>query len=62
MTVNDSIAFSLSSAQWALEAYLKDFKPEEWLHRICTTGNCAAWLVGHLILTERRALQRLGDR
>lgn len=60
MTVNDSIAFSLSTSQYMLDAYLKDLKPEEWLHRICATGNCAAWLMGHLILTERRALQRLG--
>ncbi len=60
MNVNDSIAFSLSSSQWALEGLLKDFQPKDWLHRVCETGNCPAWIVGHLVMSERRALQRLG--
>jgi hypothetical protein len=59
-TPNDVIAHSLRISQILLNRYCEDLKPEEYLHRPCPGGNCAAWLIGHLILTERRGLERLG--
>ena len=57
---NDIIVHSLNTARALLNRYCEDLKPEEYLHRPCSGGNCAAWLLGHLILTERSALGRAG--
>jgi len=59
-TLNDAIVQSLTVSQKLLNRYCDDLKPEEWLHRPCAGGNAAAWIVGHLILTERSALGRVG--
>ena len=60
MTVNDSIVYLLTTSKGMLLSFTKDFSPADWLHRPCPKANCAAWLIGHLTLTERRALQRVG--
>lgn len=57
---NDTIAYALTASQTLLKRYLEDLKPEEYTHRPAPKANCAAWLVGHLILTERQALKRMG--
>ena len=54
------IAFSLSSSQQVIDFFLADLKPEEYLHRPAPKANCAAWIVGHLTLAERRWLRELG--
>ncbi|HEY7118033.1 MAG TPA: DinB family protein [Tepidisphaeraceae bacterium] len=59
-TPNDVLVHSLTASQAMLNRYCQDLKPEEYLHRPCAGGNCTAWLIGHLILTDRRALGRLG--
>lgn len=60
MTSNDVIANSLTVGGMMLDRYTADLTPAEYLHRPCGDANCAAWLVGHLILTERNGLKRLG--
>ena len=59
-TVNDSIIYGLKSAKGMLDALTADLKGSEWDHRAVSGSNCAAWLVGHLILAERRALGMAG--
>lgn len=60
MTSNDVIVNSLTVSAMLLERYTADLTPAEYLHRPCGDANCAAWLIGHLILTERNGLKRLG--
>jgi hypothetical protein len=60
MTSNDVIVNSLTVSGLMLERYTADLKPPEYLHRPCGAANCAAWLIGHLVLTERNGLKRLG--
>jgi hypothetical protein len=59
-TPNDLIAQNLKTAGALLNRYCEDFKPEEFLHRPCGGANCTAWIVGHLVMTERNALGRIG--
>jgi DinB superfamily len=57
---SDSIAFALTAAKALMGRYCADLTPSDYLHRIVPKANCAAWLLGHLILTERRALGAMG--
>jgi hypothetical protein len=59
-TANDVIVKALATSQALLHRYTADLKPDEFLHRTTATANCAAWTIGHLILTDRRALERVG--
>ena len=59
-SVNDMLAFGLSNSQVVLKRYVADLSPQEYLHRLAPNANCAAWTVGHLAMTDRRALQLLG--
>jgi hypothetical protein len=59
-TANDVIAHSLTLSGAMLHRYVDDLSPQEMLHRPTPEANCTAWLIGHLILTERGALGRLG--
>ena len=58
--LNDAVANALLVSQRLLNRYCQDLQPAEWLHRPCAGGNTAAWIVGHLVLTERLALGRVG--
>jgi hypothetical protein len=59
-TINDYLVHSLSTSQNLLQRYVADLTPQEYLHRPTSKANCAAWLLGHLILSERRALGVMG--
>lgn len=59
-TSNDLIAHTLKVTGALLGRYCEDLKPDDYLHRPCGGANCAAWIVGHLVMTERSALGRLG--
>jgi len=59
-TTTDAIIYSLQSAKNMLDALTADLKGCEWDHRAAVGSNCAAWLVGHLILVDRRALGLAG--
>ncbi len=52
------IVHSLRTSQRMLTRFAEDLKGDEYMHRTCSTANCAAWILGHLILTDRRLLGR----
>lgn len=57
---NDLIVHSLALSQALLNRYTEDLTPEEYLHHPAPKANCAAWILGHLILSDRKALQIAG--
>src|SRR4051812_34347503 len=56
LTAADIIVHSLTASQAMLMRYTEDLKPEEYLHRTAPGANCAAWLLGHLVLSDRSVL------
>jgi hypothetical protein len=60
MTTNQTIIYALTSAKNMLDALTADLKAGEWDHRAVPGSNCTAWLVGHLIMADRRALNYAG--
>jgi hypothetical protein len=59
-TIQDAIIYSIKSAQMTVDAMTADLKRAEWEHRAVPGSNCPAWLIGHLILVDRRALEWAG--
>jgi hypothetical protein len=59
-TPQDVIASSLAMSQTLMRRYVADLTPAEYLHRPAPKANCTAWLLGHLVLSERRALAAFG--
>ena len=57
---NDAIVHGLSVSLNLLKRYTQDFSPQDYLHRASPKANCTAWIIGHLILTERSALGAMG--
>jgi hypothetical protein len=58
-TPNEAIAYSLVASQRLLLWYVEDLTPQEFLHRPHQKVNCAAWLLGHLTLTDRQTLRKV---
>ena len=56
----DVVVHSLSGSQKLLNRYCEDLTPAEYLHRPCGGSNCVAWILGHLVISERSALGRVG--
>jgi hypothetical protein len=61
-SANDMIAHSLTITKFMLKRFTEDLKADEYLHRPTEKANCTAWLVGHLALSDRTLLERLGAR
>src|SRR2546423_7991876 len=59
-TPNDAIAFVLEKSKASLHRFTADLSPSEFLHRPTEKANCTAWLIGHLALSDRNCLKRLG--
>jgi len=59
-TPNDVIVHTLSTALMVLGRFCDDLKADEMHHRTTPKANCAAWTIGHLILSERSALKAFG--
>jgi hypothetical protein len=59
-SLGDILVHSLSVSKMLLGRYVGDLTAAEMLHRIVPQANCAAWIVGHLIVSERGALRDLG--
>jgi len=59
-TANDILANTLAASKAMLNRLCNDLTPADYLHRPCPAANCAAWIVGHLVLTERMSLTRVG--
>ena len=60
-TINDAIAQGLTQSGMLLNRYTADLTPQEYLHRPTAKANCVAWTIGHLILSDRGVLKRLGQ-
>ncbi len=60
LTASSAIARGLRANQVLAHRYLDDLKPAEFDHQPFPGVNSAAWVLGHLVLTERRALGALG--
>jgi len=58
--LNDAIVHSLVTSQRLLNRFCEDLKPDEYLHRPCSGGNATAWILGHIIMTDRSVLKRAG--
>lgn len=60
MTTLENIVYQLETSKRMLHTFADDLTPEERLHRICPESNCPAWIIGHLVLSDRFLLNRLG--
>ena len=58
-TTNDLLVHSLTTARLMARRFTEDLQPSEYLHRPAPKANCAAWLLGHLTLSNRRTAARL---
>ena len=59
-TGNEMIAYALTTSHALFKRLMEDMAPQDYLHRPTPKANCAAWIVGHLTLSERSVLKRLG--
>jgi uncharacterized damage-inducible protein DinB len=59
-TALDAVAFSLKKSQLMLHRFLDSLKPEEFEQQPILGVNSISWILGHLILTDRRQLMWLG--
>lgn len=55
-TAIDVLVNSLAGSRELVLGYSQDLTPAEYLHRPTPASNCVAWLLGHLILTDRRVM------
>jgi uncharacterized damage-inducible protein DinB len=55
-SATDILLHTLTGSKQLMVRYCDDLKPDEYLHRPTPRSNCVAWLLGHLILTDRRIL------
>ncbi|MCS7033791.1 MAG: DinB family protein, partial [Phycisphaerae bacterium] len=56
----EALAASIENAARLLLWLTEDLHGADWLHRPCPKANCAAWTVGHLVLSSRMMMQRAG--
>jgi hypothetical protein len=59
-TSADALAKSIEHAANIVLFFTEDLTGQEWVHRACPGGNCAAWTLGHLVLSARGMMQRSG--
>ncbi|HWB01322.1 MAG TPA: DinB family protein [Pirellulales bacterium] len=59
-TASDALAQTIANAAGMVMFYTEDLSQRDYLHRPCAKANCAAWLIGHLTLTARSMLTRMG--
>ncbi|QOV87796.1 DinB family protein [Humisphaera borealis] len=52
----DVLVNTLTGAKGLVMGYCQDLGPAEYLHRPTPESNCVAWLLGHLVLTDRRIM------
>lgn len=57
---NGAIAYSLKVSTMLFHRYVDDLKPSDFEHQPSPGVNCAAWIIGHLTLTDRRSVVGLG--
>ena len=57
---HEAIAYALRASKLMVHRFVDDLKPAEFAHQPVPGANCAAWIPGHLIRTDRRTLRGLG--
>ena len=60
MTPNDVLAAGYRMSHGLVHRMVDDLTPEEWNRQPVPGANSAAWVLGHLTLTLRNGLRRLG--
>ena len=60
MTSKDAVLFGLRAGEQLVPMFAGDLDRDQLHHRVVPAANCAAWILGHLILTERRVLPLVG--
>jgi hypothetical protein len=55
-TPSDVIVHNLTTSKNLVVRYVEDLSAAEYLHRPVPAANCVAWLLGHLTMTDRRAM------
>ena len=60
MDAKTLLVAGLRASGSAVERMAGDLSPGDMLHRPCKGANCAAWIIGHLTLAERRMMTTLG--
>jgi uncharacterized damage-inducible protein DinB len=58
-SINDAIVFNLKASRGLIDGLTADLTGSDWTHRPAPGANCAAWLVGHLVIVERNILRNL---
>jgi len=56
----DVLRFGLERAGGFVKMMAQDLTGEQMLHRPCPDANCAAWILGHLTLSNHGGLKSLG--
>ena len=56
----DILVHGLQTSKGMLRFFTEDFTPQDYLHRPTEKSNCAAWVIGHLTLTDRSVAKALG--
>ncbi|HEX3869771.1 MAG TPA: DinB family protein [Pirellulales bacterium] len=59
-TASDALARSLANSAKFVLMITEDLKPEDYLHRPVPGANCAAWTLGHLVISGRSMMKRFG--
>lgn len=60
MTTKEAILFGLRRSGAMVQFFTADLSREELHRRIVPEANCAAWILGHLTLSDRGSLKALG--
>jgi hypothetical protein len=55
----DTLLYSLEASRLIFNRFTEDLKPSDYLYRPTPKANCVAWLIGHLVMAERRFGQRV---
>lgn len=56
----DALSHGIRTASNAFLFFSSDIAGGDWTHRVCKDASCAAWIVGHLVLSARAMMQRMG--
>lgn len=59
-SASESLAHGIKTAAGAFLFFSGDLSGSDWNHRPCKDANCAAWVVGHLIISARQMMKAMG--
>jgi uncharacterized damage-inducible protein DinB len=59
-TAPDALARSLANSAGFVMMITEDLTPGDYLHRPVAGANCAAWTLGHLVMSGRSMMTRFG--